>query len=108
LQIKSVRTKILILFKVVSVSSSLVLALVVYMVHEGDCVLIPAGRVLAQVHADQVREPRHILDLELLEFQVCVERTKVEGVLEGHRVLTGSFLKHSVIELLVAALSFMT
>lgn len=75
------------------------------MVHERNGVLVPAGRVLAKVHADQVREPGHVLDLKLLELEIGVENTEVEAVLEGHRVLAGSLGKHDLIELLLAAVS---
>lgn len=56
-------------------------------VGEGHSVSVPLSDIaLTQVHTDQVRQPRDVLDLEVLQLQISVENTEMEGVLKGHRV----------------------
>jgi len=89
-------------------SQSLFLSVVV--VGEGHGVSLPLGDVaLAQVHADQVRQPRDIFDLEVLQLQVREENTEMEGVLEGHGVLGRGLFGLSEIELIIGtAVVFLT
>jgi hypothetical protein len=80
------------------------LFLSVVVVGEGNGVSGPLGDVtLAQVHAHQVGQPRDILDLEVLQLEVSVENTEMEGVLKSHGVLGRSLLCLGEIELIIGA-----
>lgn len=78
------------------------------MIHEGYGILGPTGLVLTQLHTDQVRQPGDVLDFELLKPQVGVECTEMELIFEGHREAARSLSQHDLIELWLAALSFVT
>ena len=77
----------------------------VVVVREGYSVSVPLGDIaLAQVHADQVRKPQDVLDLEVLQLKISVENTEMEGVLKGHRVPGRRLFHLREIELIIRAL----
>lgn len=77
----------------------------VVVVREGYSVSVPLGDIaLAQVHADQVRKPQDVLDLEVLQLKISVENTEMEGVLKGHRVPSRCLFHLREIELIIRAL----
>lgn len=72
------------------------------MVSEGYRVLVPSGLVLGDVHGDEVSEPEDVVDFHLLEFEVGVEDSEVESVLEGHGESAGLFGLEDIIDLIVS------
>lgn len=82
--------------------SSFVTTVSVDVVSEGYRVLVPSGLVLGDVHGDEVSEPEDVVDFHLLEFEVGVEDSEVESVLEGHGESAGLFGLEDIIDLIVS------
>lgn len=82
--------------------SSFVTTVSVDVVSEGYRVLVPSGLVLGDVHGDEVSEPEDVVDFHLLEFEVGVEDSEVESVLEGHGKSAGLFGLEDIIDLIVS------
>jgi hypothetical protein len=72
----------------------------VFVVLEGEDVFVPAGQLSGDVDGDEFSEPDHVLDLHLSQFEVAVEDSVMEPVLEGVGVALGLSHEHHVIDAL--------